>query len=346
MQVSEVIRKYRKEKHLTQEEMAKRLGVTAPAVNKWESGSSLPDVALLSPIARLLGISTDVLLSHDKEISDLEVNLLVEQASARLRNEPFDEAFQWMKKCLEEYPNSHILTLLMAQVFSSHRQMNDLVSDEKYGNYFFNCYKRALESDDEKIRSISAESLYFFYLEKEDYDKAIECLDYFSIENPERKRKQALIYSKTNRKEEAYKMYEELLYVGFQNLSLSFQNIYQLTLEENDFTKAHMLAEKMELLANLSEFGEYHGIASKLELATLEKDEKETIHIMERMIASFESIFGFTKSQLYTHMEFQAANEDFLKSIRDDLLKTFSDEITYAYLKDNPKWKELVSLEN
>ena len=41
MQIGEVIRKYRKQKELTQEEMGERLGVTAPAVNKWENGASL-----------------------------------------------------------------------------------------------------------------------------------------------------------------------------------------------------------------------------------------------------------------------------------------------------------------
>ena len=59
MQIGETIRKYRKEKNLTQEEMANRLGVSAPAVNKWENGNTMPDIMLLSPIARLLGISMD-----------------------------------------------------------------------------------------------------------------------------------------------------------------------------------------------------------------------------------------------------------------------------------------------
>ena len=36
MQIGEVIRKYRKMRHMTQEERANRLGVTAPAVNKWK----------------------------------------------------------------------------------------------------------------------------------------------------------------------------------------------------------------------------------------------------------------------------------------------------------------------
>ena len=54
MQIGKTIRKYRKEKGMTQEEMANRLGVTTPAVNKWENENSYPDITLLAPIARLL----------------------------------------------------------------------------------------------------------------------------------------------------------------------------------------------------------------------------------------------------------------------------------------------------
>ena len=67
MELGKVIRTFRKEKQLTQEEMARRLGVTPPAVNKWENGNSYPDITLLAPIARLLGITTDTLLSYRKE---------------------------------------------------------------------------------------------------------------------------------------------------------------------------------------------------------------------------------------------------------------------------------------
>lgn len=41
MRIGEIIRRYRKEQNLTQEEVANFLGVTAPAVNKWENGGSL-----------------------------------------------------------------------------------------------------------------------------------------------------------------------------------------------------------------------------------------------------------------------------------------------------------------
>ena len=41
MQMKDVIRKKRRERGLTQEQVAERLGVSAPAVNKWKSGGSL-----------------------------------------------------------------------------------------------------------------------------------------------------------------------------------------------------------------------------------------------------------------------------------------------------------------
>lgn len=56
----------RREKGITQEALAERLGVTPQAVSKWENDISCPDIALLPELARLLGVSTDELLSGKK----------------------------------------------------------------------------------------------------------------------------------------------------------------------------------------------------------------------------------------------------------------------------------------
>ena len=70
-------KKYRKETGMTQEEMANRLGVTTPAVNKWENSNSKPDIELLAPIARLLDISLDTLLSFHEKLSDTEIEEII-----------------------------------------------------------------------------------------------------------------------------------------------------------------------------------------------------------------------------------------------------------------------------
>ena len=56
----------RKEKGFTQAELAKRLGVTAQAVSKWERGNTYPDIELLDGIFRVLECSPDYLFQYEK----------------------------------------------------------------------------------------------------------------------------------------------------------------------------------------------------------------------------------------------------------------------------------------
>lgn len=62
------IQKFRKEKGLTQEELAAKLDISGQAVSKWENDVSCPDISLLPLLCTALGISTDTLLngSHDE----------------------------------------------------------------------------------------------------------------------------------------------------------------------------------------------------------------------------------------------------------------------------------------
>lgn len=60
--IGEIISIERQNRNMTQEEFASRLGVTPQAVSKWERGSGLPDVSLLSGICQILRISADRLL--------------------------------------------------------------------------------------------------------------------------------------------------------------------------------------------------------------------------------------------------------------------------------------------
>lgn len=54
MKLNGTIRRLRRAKGLSQEQVAQALGVSGPAVNKWERGACCPDLALLAPLARLL----------------------------------------------------------------------------------------------------------------------------------------------------------------------------------------------------------------------------------------------------------------------------------------------------
>lgn len=55
----------RKEKNLTQMQLAELLGITNQAVSKWENGRGMPDVSLLQPLCDVLGISLNELFSGE-----------------------------------------------------------------------------------------------------------------------------------------------------------------------------------------------------------------------------------------------------------------------------------------
>lgn len=56
----------RKEKGLTQKELAEKLYVSDKAVSKWERGLSLPDISLLTPLAEILGVTVTELLRGER----------------------------------------------------------------------------------------------------------------------------------------------------------------------------------------------------------------------------------------------------------------------------------------
>lgn len=76
----------RKEKNLTQMQLAELLGITGQAVSKWENGRGMPDVSLLQPLCDVLGISLNELFSGE-HISAEEYKGKAEENISRLFKE-------------------------------------------------------------------------------------------------------------------------------------------------------------------------------------------------------------------------------------------------------------------
>ena len=342
MALGEVIRKYRKIKGMTQEEMAERLGVTASAVNKWENGNSCPDISLLAPIARLLGISLDTLLSFRAELTKEEIGELLAEAQQRLEETEYADAFLWAKGQIEQYPDCEQLILQMALCFDAYRVVHGAAEAEAYDGYFCGLYERLLESREEGIRMRAADALVGFYRRKKNYPLAEKYLEYFSIQNPERKRNLAQIYGETGRIQEAYRTYEELLFADYQRISAEVYGMYLLAMKEGDRETAERLVSKQAELARCFEMGRYYEVSAGLELATMEKDEARVLELMKEMLSSVEEIGAFRNAWLYRHMEFRKMEERFPAEMKEKLLQCFRDEETYGFLKENKGWKELV----
>ncbi|MBQ3518699.1 MAG: helix-turn-helix domain-containing protein [Clostridia bacterium] len=73
----QTIKKLREAKGLTQSDLADRIGVSSKAVSKWETAKGLPDISLLEPISRALGVSVSELLSGNTVVNkNISSNIL------------------------------------------------------------------------------------------------------------------------------------------------------------------------------------------------------------------------------------------------------------------------------
>lgn len=90
------ISRLRQNKNMTQEQLAARIGVTPQALSRWERGQSLPDLALLVDVCRILETSADELLGiEDGKASENEDRRSQDVIGGRLRNclEPLELVF-------------------------------------------------------------------------------------------------------------------------------------------------------------------------------------------------------------------------------------------------------------
>lgn len=78
--IAERITELRKKKNMTQEDVARAIGVTNQAVSKWEAGINYPDVELIPRIASLFGVSVNYLFAGEEETSGVPADVMPELA--------------------------------------------------------------------------------------------------------------------------------------------------------------------------------------------------------------------------------------------------------------------------
>ena len=85
--IGDIIKELRKQRKITQTELAEKIGVTAQAISRWERSVGYPDITQLVPLAKAFGVTTDEILCKDlgseeskiKEYIDLSVVAAREQ---------------------------------------------------------------------------------------------------------------------------------------------------------------------------------------------------------------------------------------------------------------------------
>lgn len=342
MNIGSVIKKYRKEAGYTQEEMANRLGVTTPAVNKWENGNSKPDIELLSPIARLLHISLDTLLSFQEKLTDFEIGEFIQKMDKMFSEEGYEKTYQWAVNTIKKYPNCNLLIWQIAVMLDSRRIIGECDNPDKYDEQINAWYEIALNDEEEKIQHHAADSLFGFYLRKKDYAMAEKYLRYFSDYDPVKKVKMGQLYMQQGKTEDAYEKLEDVVFSTYTTLNLTFGTMITQALEEKNHEYAKYLAKKMSILANVFDMGKYHECAAMLNVVVAEKDVKGTFQMTKQLLENVDTMGDFRESKLYQHMKFRDTENPYAKEMKKALLEGFRTEEEFSYMNGYEPWDQFI----
>ena len=94
--IGKFIHDLRKEKEMTQKQLADMVGVSDKAISKWETGRGIPDTAIMSELCKVLGISINELLSGER-LSVNNYNGKAEENMVNLLRDKEQEIQKWSK---------------------------------------------------------------------------------------------------------------------------------------------------------------------------------------------------------------------------------------------------------
>jgi len=110
--MGQIIRRLRKERNLTQEELAEQLNVTYQAVSRWENGTGMPDISQIVPLSNVFGVTTDVLFGiENTNITEEAYKIINEANNIRQYGKPetYLEQYNHILEGLKRFPNNLIL---------------------------------------------------------------------------------------------------------------------------------------------------------------------------------------------------------------------------------------------
>ena len=103
IRLSENLVSFRKSHKLTQSDVADHIGVTKASVSKWETGQTMPDVALLPLIASFYNVTLDELMGYEPLLNREQIQEVYLQFSERFAVEPFDAVYADIQIQIRQY---------------------------------------------------------------------------------------------------------------------------------------------------------------------------------------------------------------------------------------------------
>lgn len=110
----------RREKGITQEELASYIGVSKASVSKWETGQSYPDITFLPQLASYFNISVDELISYQPQMIKEDIRKLYLRLANDFTKKPFEQVMNEIREIRKKYFSCFPLLFHMGILLTNH----------------------------------------------------------------------------------------------------------------------------------------------------------------------------------------------------------------------------------
>lgn len=120
LKLSDNIVRLRKEKKITQEELADFIGVTKASVSKWETGQSLPDILILPQLAAYFDVTVDELLGYEAQLNRIQIQKLYGELAQDYATKPFDQVTEKIEGMVHRYYSCYPFLVQVCTLYLNH----------------------------------------------------------------------------------------------------------------------------------------------------------------------------------------------------------------------------------
>lgn len=259
LQMGRTIQHLRKLKNLTQEQTARALGVSTAAVSKWETNSAYPDITLLSPLARLLGVDVDTLLNFHPVLTQEECMLRMKKAEDFFQERQSKQAIDYCENLLKQYPNDLFLKFRVASAYMMFMSVEfDEVFMENQLKRSILLFEESSKSAEQEIREASYHVLSGLYMMNQETEKALYAVEQLPQPDYDARIMKSGILYESGKVKEAEKLDQKCLYGEISNADLNLISLAKIARKEKEYERALRfldMAQELDRLFHMDDIG-------------------------------------------------------------------------------------------
>ena len=160
MSLGSTIKRLRRERDLTQEQLAEYLGITSRAVSQWECDRTAPDLSQLPALCHIFGVSSDALLGIDIEKNHEEIKNYLDAARSLCHRGKWEEYTAILREANKKFPCDYKIMQALADAIVNEYSRKGI---KEYDEVFSLCNRILAECTDSAIRYEAIETLGIAY---------------------------------------------------------------------------------------------------------------------------------------------------------------------------------------